>query len=74
VLHRGRDDDSREHTYTQTQRQSADATERRYPARGAYASPGEDEDSISGRGGEHGSVYAASESDSLVARKQVVIA
>jgi len=50
----------------------ARTTERRYPALGAYPCPGEDEDSISGRYGEHGSVYAASGSDSLVVRKQVV--
>jgi hypothetical protein len=66
MLHRSRDDDSREHTYTQTQRQSADATERRYPALGAYASPSENEDSISERDGEHGSVYAARWSDSFM--------
>jgi hypothetical protein len=47
---------SREHTYTQTQRQSADATERRYPALGAYASPGEDDEFIGGRNGKHLSV------------------
>jgi hypothetical protein len=57
---------SREHTYTQTQRQSADATERRYPALGAYASPGEDDEFIGGRNGKHLSVYAASCSDSFV--------
>jgi len=52
----------------------ARATERRYPTFGTYTRPGEDEDSISGRYGEHGSVYAASGSDSLVVRKQVVTA
>ena len=38
----------------------ARATERRYPAFGAYARPGEDEDSIMGRNGKHGwmKVYA----------------
>jgi hypothetical protein len=36
--------------------QTIDATERRYPALGAYACPGEDEESIGGRNGEHGSV------------------
>ena len=39
--------------------QTIDATEGRYPALGAYACPGEDEESIGGRNGEHGSVYAA---------------
>jgi hypothetical protein len=39
--------------------ETAHTPERRYPALGAYTSPSEDEDSISERDGEHGSVYAA---------------
>jgi len=44
----------------------ARATERRYPAFGTYARPGEDEDSIMGRDGEHGSSVSSSGSEPVV--------
>jgi len=46
--------------------ETIDATERRYPALGAYACPCEDEEAIMGRNGKHVSVYAAPCSSSFV--------
>jgi hypothetical protein len=48
--------------------QSADASEGRYPALGAYACPGEDEDPIRGRDGEHGSSVPSLCSESALLR------
>jgi hypothetical protein len=46
--------------------ETLDATERRYPALGAYTCPGEDEDFIRGRNGEHGSSVSSSGSEPVV--------
>jgi len=52
--------------------QTIDVTERRYPALGAYACPGEDKEAIMGRNGEHGSVYAAPCSDFVGGQQRIM--